>query len=161
MKIRLFSVLLVFCFLYYSCNNKGGNKQAESGEIVKVTFDSLIANPENYIGKTLAVEGKVVFVCPSCGKKLKITGNDPDANLVVEAGELIPKFSTDLIGSTIEVEGMIVKSGAVTAEEEHCSKADTCSKNVYTEACDSTEKAVANQTALSGIIMDYRSHVVR
>jgi hypothetical protein len=43
-----------------------------------------------------------------------------------------------------------------------CSKADTCSKAVLTAAADTTtEKAAILQTALSGIIMDYRSHIVR
>jgi hypothetical protein len=161
MKTKLLSALLLCCFLYYACNNTNKNKQSESSEVLKVTFDSLIANPGNYLGKTLAVEGKVVFVCPSCGKKLKIAGSNPDINLVIEAGEMIPKFSTDLLGSTIEVEGRIVKSDVVAAEEMQCSEAESCSKNVLTAGADSTEKAAIVQTALSGIIMDYRSHVVR
>jgi hypothetical protein len=160
MKLKLFSSIILFSFLCYSCNNKSAGNQSKADEVLKVSFDSLVVNPGNYIGKTLAVEGKVVFVCSSCGKKLKITGSNPDVSLVVEAGELTPKFSTDLLGSTIEVEGTIVKSGAVAEEE--CLKADTCSKAVLTAAADtSIEKAAVLQTALSGIIMDYRGHVIK
>lgn len=161
MKINLLSVLFLSLVLCYSCNNTSGNNQPASSDVLRVEFDSLAIDPENFLGKNLAVEGKVVFVCPSCGKKLKITGSNPDVNLVVEAGELGPKFSTDLLGTTIEVEGMIVKSGAVTTEDMHCTKADTCSGKEMAAADITTEKAAITGAALSGIIMDYRNHTVR
>lgn len=160
MKIKLLSGVLLLLMFCYSCNNKVSNSKPASGEVLKVEFDSIAARPENYLGKTLAVEGKVVFVCPTCGKKLKITGSNPDINLVVEAGEMVPKFSTDLMGSTIEVEGVIVKSGAVSTENMQCSEADADSSKGIT-ADTTTKKAVVMQTALSGIIMDYMSHTVR
>ena len=76
----------------------------------KVEFDSLIANPENYIGKTISIEGKVVHVCTETGKKMFITGHNPDVRLYVAAGDKISKFPMELLGSEITVEGLITKA---------------------------------------------------
>ena len=35
----------------------------------KVEFASLIENPDNYVGKNIIVEGKVVHVCTETGKE--------------------------------------------------------------------------------------------
>ena len=49
-------------------------KPKEQKKVSRVEFASLIANPENYVGKNIIVEGKVVHVCTETGKKMFIVG---------------------------------------------------------------------------------------
>ena len=58
--------LSIIALLVLSCGNKGKKEVPQSAggsESVKVEFASLIANPSDYIGKNISVEGKVVHVC--------------------------------------------------------------------------------------------------
>ncbi len=98
-------------YIISSCGNTG-KKEASSKtngitEAAKVEFASLVSNPSDYIGKNISVEGKVVHVCTHSGKKLFITGEDPNVKLYVQAGEEMPKFPAELLGSKIVVEGTI------------------------------------------------------
>ena len=78
-------------------------------ETVKVEFASLISDPSEYVGKNISVEGKVVHVCTHSGKKLFITGENPDVRLYIQAGEEMPKFPMELLGSEIVVEGTLTQ----------------------------------------------------
>jgi hypothetical protein len=165
---RLFSIVLTLA-LMTACGNSGketvSQKPGQSESGVKVEFASLVANPENYIGKTIAVEGKVVHVCTETGKKLFIVGDDPDIRLYVAAGENISKFPMELLGNTITVEGVISKAGSPVTTENTTEKKKMCDmacaggeeKKMNCE----TETALASQLSLADIRMDYKSHTVK
>ena len=95
-------------------------KSEGSGNAAKVEFAALVANPDNYVGKNITIEGKVVHVCTETGKKMFIVGENPDIRLFVAAGENISKFPMELLGSQVSVEGTITKRSeiakAVTTE---------------------------------------------
>jgi len=156
--------LLFAAALLASCGNTGNKEAAskadEQSGAVKVEFASLIENPENYIGKEISVEGKVVHVCMHSGKKLFITGDNPDIRLYVQAGEEMPKFPMELLGSEIVVEGTLTKAqaeGMGTGQgnhaegEEHIAATD--------EECE-TEQAVAAQPVLAELMMVYNKHTL-
>ena len=109
--IKKTRTLLFAAALLASCGStdkkETASKTDEQSGAVKVEFASLVENPENYIGKEISVEGKVVHVCMQSGKKLFITGENPDILLYVQAGEDMPKFPTELLGSEIVVEGTL------------------------------------------------------
>jgi len=168
---RIFS-LVIISVLISSCGNTG-KKEATSktegsktGE--KVEFASLIANPDNYVGKNIIVEGKVVHVCTKSGKKMFIVGENPDVRLFVAAGENISKFPMELLGSEVIVEGLITKVGgtAMAANETpvkseegmHASEGGV--KTMSGDSCE-TETALAGQPSLANIIMEYKSHSVK
>jgi hypothetical protein len=153
---KIFS-LSIIALLVLSCGNKGKKEVSQSAggsESVKVEFASLIANPSEYVGKNISVEGKVVHVCTQSGKKLFITGDNPDVRLYVQAGEEMPKFPMELLGSDIIVEGTLTQPASTAlAGEEGMVKtagADTCE----------TAKALASQPVLSDLMMIYNKHVV-
>ena len=82
--IRRILSLVVIAVMVASCGNTGNKEAAvkqegESGSVVQ--FASLAENPDNYLGKTITVEGKVVHVCTHSGKKLFIVGENPDFRL--------------------------------------------------------------------------------
>jgi len=145
-----------------SCGNNGKKdvqvKQDSPDASAKVEFASLIANPDNYVGKTISVEGKVVHVCTESGKKMFLVGENPDVRLFVAAGENISKFPMELLGSEITVEGVITKrAGQQTAKAEgmHNEGAEMAA-----DSCE-TEKAMAAQSTMADIIMEYKSHTVK
>lgn len=163
---KLLSIFILAAFVA-SCGNNSNTSSAKNDAVsdaVKVEFTSLIEKPGDYMGKNISVEGKVVHVCTHSGKKLFIVGEDPDVRLYIQAGENMPKFPMDLLGSTVLVEGTLTKTGGMAMEEgaahaggemamahEGTMSADTCE----------TATALATQVALADVMMDYKSHVVK
>ena len=162
---RLFSIVVISAILV-SCGSKGkkdvASKSEEAEKGTKVEFASLIANPENYVGKNIIVEGKVVHVCTQTGKKMFIVGENPDVRLFIAAGEDISKFPMELLGSEVIVEGLITRvGGTVVASNEPAAKEMGSAKSpegeIKKENCE-TETALAAQPSLSNIKMEYKSH---
>ncbi len=151
---RVLSFIVVACIIS-SCNNTGKKNVTSTGttdQAAKVEFAALVANPENYVGKNIIVEGKVVHVCTETGKKLFIVGENPDIRLFISAGENMPKFSMDLLGSTVVVEGLIKKSGSATGEP-------AMKPDMGSDTC-KTESSLIAQADLADIVMEYKSHTV-
>jgi RecJ-like exonuclease len=155
-----------------SCGNSG-SKEADlgtysSGNSLKVEFASLIENPDNYMDKNIIVEGKVVHVCTMSGKKLFIVGDNPDVRLFIAAGEDMPKFPMELLGSEVVVEGKITRvAGAamsegegIMMEGEGMHAMGVGSNTMMSDTCE-TETALASQLALADVVMEYKSHTVK
>jgi hypothetical protein len=168
---RIFS-LMIIAAIVSSCGNTGkkdvSSNSESSGNAAKIEFASLVENPDNYVGKNIVVEGKVVHVCTETGKKMFIVGENPDVRLYIAAGENISKFPMDLLGSEVVVEGTITKVGgpAMAANEspakgmEGMHKGEGAPKMMGSDSCE-TETALAGQPSLANIIMQYKSHTVK
>lgn len=153
-KIISLSVVAMFVL---SCGNKSKKEVPQSAggsESVKVEFASLIANPSEYVGKNISIEGKVVHVCTQSGKKLFITGENPDVRLYVQAGEEMPKFPMELLGSEIVVEGTLTQPVATAM-----AGGEGMAKTAGADTCE-TAKALASQPVLSDLMMIYNKHSV-
>jgi hypothetical protein len=159
---RIFTFALLVA-LITSCGNT--TKKDETAKAIKVegieivNFDSLVAHTDNYIGKKIMVEGKVVHVCRESGKKLFIVGTNPDIRLYIQAGENMSKFPLELLGSEVMVEGTISKVGGEIAmgEDKHKAEGEKVKEG---ELCE-TETALAAQTSLTDVVMAYNSHSVK
>jgi hypothetical protein len=155
--IKRFFALMMIAAVVSSCGNTGKKVEtdkvaAEGIEIVQ--FDSLVAHTDNYVGKNIIVEGKVVHVCTESGKKLFIIGTNPDIRLYIQAGENMAKFPLELLGNQVVVEGTISKVGGekmAMAEGEKMKDGKLCE----------TETALAAQTSLTDVVMDYKSHSLK
>lgn len=167
--IRKIFSLSVVALLLMSCGNntkKDASQNTGAPETVKVEFASLISDPSEYVGKSISVEGKVVHVCTHSGKKLFITGENPDVRLYIQAGEEMPKFPMELLGSEIVVEGTLTQpvAAAVTGggmpEGEGMMAAEGVAAAVGADTCE-TAKALASQPALADLMMVYTSHKVK
>ncbi len=157
---KLFS-FSVIAFLLISCGTGGtreASKEIQDQGPVKVEFAALVANPSDYVDKDISVEGKVVHVCMHSGKKLFITGDNPDVRLYIQAGEEMPKFPTELLGSVVVVEGRLTRpvTGSV---EVHDGAHAAAPAEAGADTCE-TEKALASQTALADMMMVYSKHTV-
>ena len=164
---RIFSFVVIAAVIS-SCGNTGkkdGTSKVEGSEsAVKVEFTALVENPDNFVGKNIIVEGKVVHVCTVSGKKLFIVGENPDIRLFIAAGENMPKFPMELLGSEVTVEGVITKAGGapeMASGEKHAGMmAEGNAKPMTGDSCE-TETALAKQSSLANVIMDYKSHTVK
>lgn len=161
-QIILFVIVSV---IIASCGNTGkkeaSSKSGTDGISEKVEFAALIANPDNYVGKNISIDGKVVHVCTETGKKMFIVGDNPDVRLFVAAGENISKFPMELLGSEITVEGTITKVGLAQADPEKATgEMKEGEMKMGKDSC-STETALAAQTSMSDIRMMYKSHTVK
>jgi len=166
-RIFTFAVLVA---LLTSCGNTG--KKVETAKPIAVegieivNFDSLVANTDNYVGRNIMVEGKVVHVCTESGKKLFIVGTNPDIRLIILAGENMSKFPMELLGNEVMVEGTINKkavAGTGMGEGKHSKETGKIAEGEKKMAGDSceTETALAAQTSLKDVYMDYKSHSVK
>jgi hypothetical protein len=170
--IRRILSFVIIAVVLTSCGNtskKNVSSKAEGAEnATKVEFESLVANPDNYVGKNIIVEGKVVHVCTESGKKLFIVGENPDVRLFISAGENMPKFPMELLGSQVVVEGIITKVGGLAlalAEPqpknmEVTKPTEGSYKPASGDSCE-TETALTAQPSLANIIMEYKSHSVK
>ncbi len=164
--IRHLISILAISLIISSCGNAPKNESAKndtSDGVSKVEFASLVANPADFIGKEISVEGKVVHVCTMSGKKLFIVGENPDVRLYIQAGENMPKFPMELLGSTVVVDGILTKVGGMTMGE-GAAHADgemaMQHEGMAADTCE-TESALAAQTVLADVMMDYKSHIVK
>jgi hypothetical protein len=158
---HLASILFVTAFLVSCGNTSKETTQNNQSGAVEVEFASLSGNPAEYIGKTISVEGKVVHVCTHSGKKLFIVGDNPDIRLYVQAGETMPKFPMELLGSTVVVEGTLTKvAGAEMGEHEGDEMGMKHEGALAADTCE-TATAMASQVALADVMMEYRSHIVK
>lgn len=155
---RLVLTTLIVLFISASCGNTSDTKVTKNSNEATVSnsvaFASLAGDPESFVGKTITVEGKVVHVCMHSGKKMFITGENPDLRLYIEAGENMPKFPMELLGSEVSVEGTIAHVAAAGTESQEMHAGELAS-----DTCE-TEKALALQPALSGLKMVYSKHEV-
>lgn len=158
---------MVIALVIASCGNTGSNKSsatAEAGDASRIEFAELVDHPQEFVGKNISVEGKVVHVCMHSGKKMFIVGENPDIRLFITAGEDMPKFPTELLGSQIVVEGTLEKVAASAPAEESAGEHKPAEGGaIAAAASDSCENevALARQPVLSDLMMVYNRHTVK
>ncbi len=148
--------LAIIAALFAACGNTAGDKTTgdEDSTSEQVTFASITENPDQYLNKEVTLEGKVVHVCMHSGKKMYIVGEDPDIRLFISAGEEVPKFPMELLGSEISVTGIFQKIEAgAEMEAEHVDAEEG-------EDCE-TEAAMAKQPILADMMLNYKAHTVK
>lgn len=159
---KIFSLLFIV-LLVSSCGNTGKKEVSSNAgttdDAVKVEFASLVDNPSVYVGKKISVEGKVVHVCTHSGKKLFITGENPDVMLYVQAGEEMPKFPMELLGSEVVVEGTLTQVAATSMPEGEGMQKSAMSETPGADTCE-TAIALSSQVALADLMMVYNKHSV-
>lgn len=164
---RLFG-LAIIAAVFMSCGSNAENKSdADAKEsAVSLEFAALIDNPEAYLAKEITLEGNVVHVCKHSGKKMFIVGENPDIRLYISAGEEVPKFPMELLGSTVTVTGLLSKveagektgEGAGEGEHKEGKKAEADGMAGTADADCETEAAVAAQPVLADYVLHYVSH---
>ena len=104
--------VVLLSFIFSGCSKTVKNTESQTAtiensatvaEVISVT--DLLANPEIYDSKEIALKGTVVHVCKHSGKRLHLLGSDELSQIRVEAGE-IGQFDKALEGSDIVARGV-------------------------------------------------------
>ena len=106
-----------------SCKNKGGEASRETTTVTRATgdtlvvreLDSLLLVAGDLVGRRVGTRGTVTHTCVHSGKRCFIVGERGSSSFRVEASGEIGGFNRELVGSTIEVRG-ILRERRLTAE---------------------------------------------
>lgn len=97
--------------LLFSCGNQKKQEQSTSNEpaaeAVAITIDQLYENATDMVDKKVVITGTVMHVCQQGGERCFLMGSTEDINIRVEAGETIGTFSQELMGSNVEITGIL------------------------------------------------------
>lgn len=111
MKKSLFFSAIAFLGMVIatSCGNKSENNVNE--DTVVVSIDSVVTNPEAYLGDTITVEGVVSHLCAHGGKKAFLLGSDENIMIRCEATpEMGGAFPQESVHKPMQVTGVVVES---------------------------------------------------
>ncbi len=72
-----------------------------------VSISSLLDNASTFVGKTVAVEGKVVDVCAKRGCWIELAGDRPFEKMRVKVDDGVIVFPMELRGKTARAEGTL------------------------------------------------------
>ncbi len=147
-------VLTLFALVLFSCGNQKKSKKetaVQSAPVVKVlSVDDLLMQAADLADKEIVVKGTVMHVCTHSGKRCFIMGSNEEMTIRIEAGDKIGSFSQELMGSDIEITGVLreVKTDAQAHNpgehmDEHKSehKEDKATEKAHKVIADSNEKA--------------------
>lgn len=112
MKKSLFlaTVAAIGMMLATSCGNKADNDTV-SEAVASVSVDSIVANPEAYVGDTISIEGIVSHLCKHGGKKAFVLGSSDSVMIRCDATpEMGGAFPQDCIHHPVLVRGVVVES---------------------------------------------------
>lgn len=109
---KILTLVMVSCLLI-SCGNKK-TEQTNGAEATKsemttevYKLDDLLANADQLIGQTVKVRGSVTHTCAHSGKRCFIVGDNENVTMRIEAKGEIESFNKELIGSELEVTGIL------------------------------------------------------
>ena len=99
--------LLLFSVLSLALISCSGNKEQTE---TAFELEDLLAVADQKVNDTIMVVGYVIHVCEHSGERCFIVGESQEISLRIEAGEAIGSFDSELIGSKLEITG-ILKEG--------------------------------------------------
>lgn len=110
MKKVLFASAIAFITLLMatSCGNKTENSIEET---VALSVDTVVANPEAFLGDTITIEGVVSHLCKHGGKKAFLLGSNENTMIRCEATpDMGGYFPQETIHKPLSVTGVLVES---------------------------------------------------
>lgn len=115
------AILLTITVLFAGCNQTSQKQDKAEAvsveEIVAASIEELLANPEEYVDKEVAITGMVTHVCRHGGQKCFVLAEDGETQIrLVPAGD-IDEFKIELEGSTLAVKGTFRVLAPEQAEE--------------------------------------------
>ncbi|TRX71289.1 hypothetical protein [Carboxylicivirga sp. M1479] len=100
--------LLFVAIALIACNSsQKKTSESDQNTIKSVSVDKLLGQAETLVDQTIKVKGHVTHTCKHSGKRCFLVGDNEQFTIRVEAGGKITGFNRDLVGNTIEVEGIL------------------------------------------------------
>lgn len=115
--------LAILAFIMASCNNGKKTHQPQqntspvqlAAEVPVFELDSLLAIADQKVDQTVKVHGYVTHTCKHSGKRCFLVGESKNSSFRVEAKGEIGGFNRELVGSKLEITG-VVKERRLTKE---------------------------------------------
>lgn len=104
---------ILFSLILFTASSIYAQTEILGSEITlkeKTNISSILENPEEYLDKTVLVEGEVLDVCPKMGCWMELKSDaesDEKIKVKVKDGEIV--FPSEAIGKTALVEGRVYK----------------------------------------------------
>jgi hypothetical protein len=127
----LFSMAVVFSFLFVQVASGQEMSAKENTEIVEVEVDSFKEKAPEMVGQNVEISGMVTHVCKHGGKKMFIMDTDADVQVKITTGENIASFPAELEGSTVWVSGIVEEIMMEMEEEEGEHEDDEAHRKIY------------------------------
>lgn len=115
--MRHLFILAIGIILLNACASKSTDKnntvKVKSDQVTAtakpavLTVDQLYEKAAELEGEEIVVTGTVMHVCKHGGARCFIMGSNEDINIRIEAGEKIGAFGQELMGSDIQVAGVL------------------------------------------------------
>ncbi|MBZ0265807.1 DUF4920 domain-containing protein [bacterium] len=99
--------------------------EAADGVVGKITMaevtplNNLLNRPQDFVGKTILLEGKVTGRCMGSGCWVSLDTGNPEEKFYAKSVDESFVFPTDCIDKTIRIEGEVMVKNAGAAQEEH------------------------------------------
>ena len=107
-NIILWAIAALFALAITSCSSKSSSETAEADT---VTVDSILANPDSYVGQTVTIEGVVSHLCKHGGRKAFLLGSDENSMIRCDAtAEMGNVFPQETIHQPLRVTGVVMES---------------------------------------------------
>ena len=101
--------LVLFTFLAVALISCTGNNKEQQVETI-FGLDELMLVVDQKVNDTVSVVGYVTHTCKESGKKCFIAGESQEISLEVLAGGEIEVFDAELVGSKLQITGVIKES---------------------------------------------------
>lgn len=99
-------LMMMFCLMLTPVDGDVYGR-APSDDTPLIAIETLMNDPEAYLGKVVRVKGEVKEVCPKAGCWLDIVGDGNQVRVKVKDGEIV--FDAKLEGRTVIAEGTVYK----------------------------------------------------
>lgn len=107
-NIILWAITAIIAFVATGCSSKSANETAETEAI---TVDTILANPEAFVGQTVTIEGVVSHLCKHGGRKAFLLGSDDNTMIRCDAtAEMGNVFPQETIHQPLRVTGVVMES---------------------------------------------------
>ncbi len=107
-NIILWAIAALFALAITGCSSKSSSETAETDT---VTVDSILANPDSYVGQTVTIEGVVSHLCKHGGRKAFLLGSDENSMIRCDAtAEMGNVFPQETIHQPLRVTGVVMES---------------------------------------------------
>lgn len=148
----LFTLLLLGLLALPAAADQYGEKLSD-GEVVAIS--TLLAQPDEYVGKQVKIEGRITAVCAHRGCWIDVAGDQDFQSMRIKVEDGVIVFPAEAVGHVATAEGVFTKI-ELTAEQAEAMHKASCQKEAEGATCEhaaATEGGVVYQLAGVGAVI--------
>lgn len=111
--IKSISYLMLAAIVVISCGTAEKSQTATYGERLTLSdttaISRILANPDDFVGKKVLVNGEILDVCPNRGCWIDIAGSNSDEKIRVKVDDGVIIFPVEAKGNEVLAEGEVEK----------------------------------------------------